>query len=166
MNSCMRLFKFCTLLSLLALFVAVPSYAFDIYRVVGVADGDTVTVLDADQRQIKVRLYGIDCPEKRQAWGNRATQFTRQAVHGKDVRLDVRSTDRYGRTVAVVYIDGGVTLQEALLEAGLAWVYPQYCKIPECAGWREREHAAMLRSIGLWQDGDAVPPWVWRKQKL
>ena len=90
-------------------------------KVVGVTDGDTITVLTPDKVQIKVRLYGIDCPEAKPAFGNRAKQATSDAVFGKQVTLVVMDTDRYGRSVAIVRYDG-LILQESLLKAGMAWV--------------------------------------------
>ena len=74
-------------------------------KVVGVSDGDTITVMHHDKGE-KIRLYGIDCPEKRQAFGKRAKQFTSNMVFGKNVEVRPVTTDRYGRTIAWVYVDG------------------------------------------------------------
>jgi micrococcal nuclease len=86
-------------------------------RVVGVADGDTITVLDATKKQHKIRFYGIDTPETAQAFGAKAKQFTSSLCFGKQVSVDVRDTDRYGRTVGVVTIDGGEAVNSALVGA-------------------------------------------------
>ena len=89
---------------------------------VGVADGDTITVLH-DGRGEKVRLYGVDCPEKNQDFGQRAKEFASQNVFGKVVEVEPIDTDRYGRTVGLVYLDNKYSLNEALINSGYAWVY-------------------------------------------
>lgn len=133
--------------------------------VVGISDGDTITVLRDSQEQVKIRLYGIDCPEKRQAWGSRATQATGRLCAGKVVDVQEADIDRYGRTVAIVTLPDGRTLQEGLVEEGLAWVWPRYCKLPVCQEWAEVEVKAREGKAGLWRDADPVPPWEWRRLK-
>lgn len=136
-------------------------------KVVKVADGDTVTVLTQDMRQVKIRLYGVDCPEKKQAYGQRARQYTAGAVFGQDVQVEVMSHDRYGRIVGIVWRNtaDGQTVNAGLLSAGLAWVYPQFCKKPICQEWRGLEQVARQERMGLWADPHAVPPWQFRKRK-
>ena len=92
-------------------------------KVVGVSDGDTITVMH-DGMAEKIRLYGIDCPEKRQAFGKRAKQFTSNMVFGRIVEAEP-ITDRYGRTIAWIYFDREC-LNEELLKVGLAWHYKRY----------------------------------------
>ena len=134
--------------------------------VIAVADGDTITVLTQDRQQIKIRLYGIDCPEKGQAFGNRAKQATAGAVHGKNVTVLPLDTDRYGRTVAVVLMPGGESLNEHLVRDGFAWVYTKFCKREKiCEPLRKLEKAASGQMLGLWADKNPVPPWAWRKLK-
>lgn len=82
-------------------------------KVVGIADGDTITVLQ-DKKQVRIRLYGIDCPEGGQAFGKKAKQFTSEMVFGKIVEIDYIDTDRYGRIVALVRVDG-VLVNSALV---------------------------------------------------
>ncbi len=89
-------------------------------RVVGVSDGDTITVLHKGKGE-RIRLHGIDCPEKRQAFGNRAKQFTSKLVFGNTVTVQVMDRDRYGRTVGVVLLPDGRSLNHELVRAGLAW---------------------------------------------
>ena len=130
-------------------------------EVVGVADGDTVTVLRGKE-QVKVRLLGVDCPESSQAFGQRAKQFASERVFGKNVRVTVRDTDRYGRAVGEVFYskDGAqVCLNAELVEAGLAWAYRHYSMkyVPQ-------EDAARAARAGLWADKDPVPPWDFRKE--
>ena len=80
---------------------------------------------------MKIRLYGIDCPEGEQAFSKRARKFTSKTVYGKIVEVKVMATDRYGRTVAMIYADKTL-LNEELIKADLAWVYWQYCHHPIC----------------------------------
>jgi endonuclease YncB( thermonuclease family) len=133
---------------------------------VAVADGDTITVLTTDNRQIKIRLYGIDCPERKQAFGNRARQATSDAVHGKDVNVHPVDKDRYGRTVAIVAAPGREMLNAYLVKEGLAWVYPAYCKRADvCDHLRKLERQARENRTGLWADDEPIEPWAWRKGK-
>jgi endonuclease YncB( thermonuclease family) len=132
--------------------------------VVRVSDGDTI-VVSKNGEQIRVRLYGIDTPEKRQVFGTQATRFVSQRVLHKTVRVDEVDTDRYGRVVAMVYNDGPQSLNEQLVQAGLAWVYERYCRGPECDTWLDMQRLAASRGDGLWQDPMAIPPWTWRKTR-
>ena len=94
-------------------------------RVVGVSDGDTITVLHNGKGE-RIRLHGIDCPEKRQAFGKRAKQFTSELVFGNTVTVQVVDLDRYGRTVGEVLLPDGRSLNHELVRAGLAWWYRRY----------------------------------------
>ena len=132
-------------------------------KVVGVTDGYTITVL-RDKEQVKIRLYGIDCPEKGQAFGNKAKQFTSKMVFGKVVEVEVMDTDRYGRTVALVAVNKQI-LNEELLKAGYAWVYYQYCHEMICHAWADYQFAAKLDKRGLWRDPAPIPPWEFRRKK-
>ena len=133
-------------------------------RVIAVADGDTITVLTTTEQQIKIRLYGIDCPESKQAFGNRARQATSKAVAGKNVDILPIDEDRYGRTVALVFADGE-SLNEILVRDGMAWVYTAYCKQEAiCEPLKELEKTARAQRNGLWADKAPVPPWEWRKE--
>lgn len=135
------------------------------YKVVGVTDGDTITVISPGGRSYKrtrIRLWGVDCPEKSQAFGQRAKQFTSDLVYGKEVSLDERDVDRYGRTVAVVRVDGKV-LNEELVKAGYAWWYERYA--PGEARLRDLQAEARSARRGLWVDANAEPPWDYRREK-
>ncbi len=144
------------LISLLA--AAVPARGATITRVI---DGDTVIVNDSQ----RVRLYGIDCPERGQSGGLEAAEAVARLVSGQCVRLEVLYTDRYRRTVALIILESGITVQEELIREGMAWVAPRYCTRPECAAWRDLEREARLWEIGIWQDAQVVPPWEWRRQR-
>lgn len=128
-------------------------------KVVKVADGDTFTML-VYKEQIKIRLHGIDCPEKSQDFGNVAKTFLSDMVAGKLVKVKKMDTDRYGRTIGMVFIDGK-NVNEELLRAGLAWHYKYYDKNPE---WAKLEEEARSAKKGLWLMADPVAPWEWRKR--
>ena len=132
-------------------------------KVVGVADGDTITALNRGKEE-RIRLYGIDTPEKRQAFGKKAKQFTSSMVFGKTVKVKIKDIDRYGRTVALVYVDGE-SLNEALIKAGYAWVYQRYCKEVFCKDWLNLESAARDGKAGLWSEPNPRPPWDFRRKK-
>lgn len=132
-------------------------------KVVGVSDGDTITVLQNNQ-QFKVRIYGVDCPESSQAFGRKAKEFTSSMVFGKNVEVTVLDVDKYGRSVGVVKVDGK-TVNEALLKNGYAWLYTKYCDQPFCGAWKELEKQASGKKVGLWADQDSMPPWDWRKNQ-
>jgi endonuclease YncB( thermonuclease family) len=134
-------------------------------EVVGITDGDTITVLNSKTlKDVKIRLYGIDCPEGGQAFSKKAKQFTSKMVYGKVVEVKVMATDRYGRTVALVAVNKQI-LNEELLKAGYAWVYYQYCHEMICHAWADYQFAAKLDKRGLWADPHAIPPWDFRRKK-
>lgn len=153
-----------------------PAFADVTGVVVGVADGDTVTVLDAAKTQHKVRVAGIDAPEKAQPFGQRAKQRMSALVFGKVCRLEGDKRDRYGRTVAKVWVSPPdcqgcpLTLDVglAVLTSGLAWHYKKY-QNEQSPEDRERyafaEDEARSKRAGLWTEADPVPPWDWRKSK-
>jgi len=125
-----------------------------------VTDGDSITVL-IGREQVRVRLYGIDCPERAQAFGTRARQFTGELAFGNVVTVRVRDTDRYGRAVGEVLLPDGRNLNHELVQAGLAWWYRQYARGD---GTLERlEAEARVERRGLWADRAPVPPWEWRR---
>ncbi len=123
-----------------------------------VSDGDTITVLHSGKGE-RIRLHGIDCPEKRQAFGKRAKQLTSNLVFGKTVTVQVMDRDRYGRTVGVVLLPDGRSLNHELVRAGLAWMYRRYTNDQSLSDLEEEARGARR---GLWADPHAVPPWEWR----
>jgi endonuclease YncB( thermonuclease family) len=130
-------------------------------RVVAIADGDTLTLLTPDRRQVKIRLHGVDAPERRQPWGNRARQALSDLAFQRTVRVEVQDVDRYGRTVGRIYA-GPVDVNAEMVRRGLAWVYPRYNRDPALP-LLEAEARAGRR--GLWVDPRPVPPWDWRRQR-
>jgi len=145
---------------LITLVIILPAilFAWD-GKVVSVTDGDTIKVLK-DGKQVKIRLASIDCPEKGQPYGNAAKKFTADLVAGKVVKIWPTDTDRYGRTVAFVFV-GDTDVNKELLKAGLAWHYKKYSRDPELA---MLEFEARSKKVGLWKEPDPVPPWKWRRK--
>ena len=148
-------------------------------RVVGVSDGDTITVLDRNNVQHKIRLAGIDAPEKAQAFGEKSRQSLARMVFGKDVRIESTKRDRYGRLVAKVWVTPidlpcaktgepcpkTLDVSRAQLTVGLAWHYKKYeleQSEEDRLAYAFEEHEARARKVGLWQDPDPTPPWQYR----
>lgn len=132
--------------------------------VVGITDGDTITVLDASRQQHKIRLAGIDAPEKAQAFGDRSKQNLAALVFNKNVVVEWEKLDRYGRTVGKIIVNG----KDANLEqvkAGMAWWYEKYRKEQSSADQRiyeQAEQQSRAQRVGLWRDASPTPPWDWR----
>lgn len=131
-------------------------------KVVSVADGDTLLVIHNDQ-QVKVRLYGIDAPEHGQGFGQQAKALTAALVAGRNVDVEQKDTDQYGRMAALVKVDGQ-NLNELIIQNGYAWVYRQYCKERLCNGWMRSEEMARKQKRGMWAGSVVIPPWEWRAQ--
>jgi endonuclease YncB( thermonuclease family) len=129
-------------------------------KVIGIQDGDSITLLTDTKTEIKVRLEGIDCPEKKQDFGTVAKQFTSDLVFSQNVTLQKTGQDRYGRTLGYIFLQDGTNLNEELLKAGLAWHFIKYNKSPRLS---QLESDARLSRIGLWQLSTAIPPWDFRK---
>ena len=130
-------------------------------KVVGVKDGDTIVLL-VNGEEVTVRLHGVDTPEKNQAYGQRAKQYTSDLVFGKQVRLIVDSKDRYGRTVGTIILPDGRSLNEELVRNGMAWHYKAYSKDVNLAN---AEADARRFKRGLWGDPNPVAPWDFRKNR-
>ena len=129
-------------------------------QVIGISDGDTLTVID-NNKPLKIRLANIDAPEKKQAWGERSKQSLSELCFGKDAQYVTQTIDRYKRTVAVVTCDG-VQVNRAQVERGLAWSYTRYSKD---ASLPAIEAEARDNKIGLWADNEPVAPWEFRQGK-
>lgn len=148
----------------LLVFCLLPSMAMSWPgRVVSITDGDTLTVLRG-QEQVKIRIYGIDAPERRQPWGDRARQALGDLAHGQTVEVLEIDRDRYGRTVARIEVQGQDVGLE-MVSRGMAWVYERYCKIPDCEAMRQAQADAQAARAGLWSDLSPIPPWEWRRVK-
>ena len=153
---------------LLALLLPLTALATELHgRVVGISDGDTVTLLDAQHQQHKIRLAGIDAPESKQAFGQASKKHLSDLVYDRDVTLDCGKTDRYKREICVVMIDGK-DANLAQIEAGMAWWYRKYQNEQEAqqrADYEAAEGVAKDARRGLWTDAEPVPPWEWRQKR-
>lgn len=144
-------------------------------KVIGITDGDTIKVLDETNTQQKIRLAGIDAPERKQPWGTPSRQGLAEILARKEVTIEDRKTDRWGRIIALVWVtppdcptcprtlDAGLSQ----LTRGLAWHFKRYAhEQPEEE--RERyafaEEEARTKGVGLWAGPEPVAPWEWRKQ--
>jgi endonuclease YncB( thermonuclease family) len=145
--------------------------------VVGVSDGDTITVLDAENRQHKIRVAGIDAPERNQPFGLRSKENLSRLVFGKEVDVQWSKHDRYQRVVGKVLVaqpdcqhpictktlDAGL----AQIAAGFAWWYRKYANeqsLEDADAYEAAEQQARAQRIGLWRDAEPMPPWDWRRK--
>ncbi len=132
--------------------------------IVGITDGDTLTVRcptagpEQPARTLTIRLAEIDAPEKRQAYGTQSKDHLAQLCVGKQARIDPKTRDRYGRTVARVSCDG-IDASVEQVRSGMAWRFVRYSNDPLFVGLEADARAA---HIGLWSDPRAVAPWDWR----
>jgi endonuclease YncB( thermonuclease family) len=129
--------------------------------VVSILDGDTIEVLHNNHPE-RIRLSGIDCPEKGQAYGNNAKQTASELAFGKQVTIQTHGHDKYKRTLADVLLPDGTNLNQELVKQGWWWWYRKYA--PGDTVLEGLEKAAREARIGLWADPQPVPPWEWRKR--
>lgn len=131
-------------------------------KVISIADGDTFTMLADGNKQVKIRLHGIDCPEKGQDYGDIAKKHLSSLLrlHHDSVKVIWKSKDRYRRTIGIAY-SGRININEALLQKGLAWHYIKYDKNPQ---WSKMESTARNAKLNLWSNPSPVAPWNWRKK--
>jgi endonuclease YncB( thermonuclease family) len=130
-------------------------------KVIGVTSGDAIVVLLDNNKQVKVRLEGIDCPELKQEYGDSAKMATVALCFKKRVRVETVGLDHYGRTLAFVYV-GDVCVNKELLRKGLAWHYVEFNSDPELA---QLETEARNNKVGLWQQPEPIAPWDFRYKK-
>jgi micrococcal nuclease len=138
--------------------VQVPGDEASSVQVVGITDGDTLTILE-NHRQIKIRLANIDAPERYQPYGQRSRQSLADLCYGKSATYLPETIDKYGRTVAIVICDG-VEANRTQVARGMAWVYTHFNKDRSLPAL---ERSARMARLGLWRDPNPVPPWEWRK---
>jgi len=136
-------------------------------RVVRVVDGDTLVLLVSGHDQERIRLAGIDCPERGQAFGTKAKEALARLAAGKDVTVEWGKRDRYGRIVGKVIADGE-DVNLALVREGMCWWYRKYAHEQTPADrvlYEDAEAKAREKRLGLWRDSKPVPPWEWRKER-
>jgi endonuclease YncB( thermonuclease family) len=150
---------------LITLSVSLASAATLEGRVVGVADGDTITVLDKSNTQFKIRLSGIDAPEKKQDFGNASKKSLSDLVYDQQVTVDWHKEDRYGRIVGKVIRDK-VDINLEQIKKGMAWFYRNYqneLELDDRLDYLHAEEAALKNQIGIWSLQSPIPPWDFRK---
>lgn len=134
-------------------------------KVIHVQDGDSITVLDETHTQHKIRLSGIDAPERRQAFGNVSKESLAEQVAGQSVAVEWDKVDRYGRKVGKVLL-AGMDSNLVQIKRGLAWHYKQYEREQSPAdrqSYAEAEVEARAAKLGLWRDAAPLPPWHFRR---
>lgn len=154
---------FCVLLLLMP---AIPVGAAELNgRVVAISDGDTVTLLTPAKETFKIRLAGIDAPEKGQPFGKKSRQLLADLIFDKDVRVVQKDIDKYGRIVGAIYL-GDEDINLLMVSRGGAWAYRRYLG-PGDTVLIAAEDAARQNRLGLWalQDDQIMPPWEWRRMK-
>jgi endonuclease YncB( thermonuclease family) len=132
---------------------------------VGIADGDTLTLLDETNTQYKIRLSGIDSPEKKQPFGQVCKQSLSDLAYSRTVAVEANKLDRYGRVIGKVLVDGqDVNLEQ--VRRGCGWHYKRYQNdqvLDDRLSYNAAEESARASRVGLWADRNPVAPWEWRK---
>lgn len=134
-------------------------------KVIKVVDGDTLIVLDEKKSQHKIRLAGIDAPERGQPFGKKSKKYLQALVKNSKVCVDWHKLDKYGNKIGIIIL-GKAELNYKMINKGLAWHYKvfQYQQSKyEREKYTEAEIDAKLAGIGLWSEPNAIPPWEWRK---
>jgi endonuclease YncB( thermonuclease family) len=130
-------------------------------KAIGIKDGDTVVVIDSLNNQTTLRLAEVDCPEKAQAFGTKAKQFTSDKIYLKQVKYIVTDIDRYGRSIAKIYYDNNKYLSEEIIRNGFGWQYKKYSTSKLLA---RLEEEARKNKRGLWIDPNPIYPSDWRRK--
>lgn len=131
-------------------------------KVIGITDGDTFKGLTEDKKEIKYRIYGIDAPERKQAFGTKSKEYLSKLIFGKKVGVKVDSKDRYGRLIVWVFTPEGKDVSAEMLKAGMAWHYKKY---DDSELYETLENEAKNNHSGLWIDNEPVAPWDFRKAR-
>lgn len=151
--------RFATI-ALCACYICLAQAETFLATVVGVADGDTLTVLNSERQEIKIRLTEIDAPEKHQPFGTRSKQSLSDLCFGKQAEIVSKAKERYGRTVARVKC-AGLDANTEQVKRGMAWVYVRYVTDQNLYVMQQEAKAAKR---GLWADTSPTPPWEFRKR--
>ena len=138
------------------------------YRLVRIIDGDSFVLADEKNRNVRVRLYGIDAPEGRQRFGNASRENLLSLLKNRTLRLKTLYKDSFKRSVAIVYLSSSGTIDELSVnqrqvQSGMAWVYDSFCTADICNTWKLEEAMARKQRLGLWKDKKPTPPWEWRR---
>lgn len=131
-------------------------------KVVAITDGDTFKGLTQDKEEVRYRIYGIDAPENKQAFGNKSKQYLSDLIFGKTVGIKLDKIDFYGRPVVWVYTPDGKDVSAAMIMSEMAWHYKKYDKTEL---YNILEIGARSKNLGLWADKEPIAPWDFRKKK-
>jgi len=156
MSSLKYLLALCTGLSL-SVFAEVPSDAVQ-FKLKRISDGDTVVTTE----HTRIRLWGIDTPERDQRYGTDATAALTEILNNQKLYLETKDVDRYGRTVGVIYTADGNEVNLELVCDGHAWWYERYAK--RATDYEQCQADAQKNKRGLWSDEEPVAPWDWRRR--
>lgn len=131
-------------------------------KVVGISDGDTFTAINRDNLQLKIRIYGIDAPERGQDYGSMSKKALSGFLFGNNIEIDVLSQEKWGRFVAKVYTNDEKDVALLMLQSGMAWHYKKY---DNSQVYKDAEETARKAKRGIWGGKSPVPPWDYRKNK-
>lgn len=131
-----------------------PSYEAKVIRVI---DGDTIEILDGENKK-RARLYGIDAPELKQAYGEQSKRFLGSLIDRKNVEIIQKDKDKYGRILAIIKLEGK-DINQIMVKSGFAWAYIYYSD-----SYLNEEKEARAKKIGLWKDENPTEPYKWRKK--
>lgn len=135
-------------------------------KVVGITDGDTVTIIDESRQQYKIRLAGIDAPEKKQPFGNASKKSLSNFIYNKSIIVETTKNDRYGRVVGKILLDGQ-DINKLQIERGMAWFYRKYQNelvLDDRLAYLHAEQNAKANNLGVWSDSNPLAPWEYRKR--
>ena len=128
------------------------------FKLKRISDGDTVVTTE----DTRIRLWGIDTPERDQSYGSDATEALTEMLNNQQLYLETKDVDRYGRTVGVIYTDDGVEVNLEMVCDGNAWWYERYAK--RATDYEQCQEDAQKNKRGLWAEEDPIAPWDWRRQ--
>jgi endonuclease YncB( thermonuclease family) len=131
-------------------------------EVIRILDGDTIEVLH-EKKPERIRLYGIDCPEKGQAFGQKAKQATSSLLFGKEVKIESHGRNKHRRTLGTVF-DGDLNVNQELVKEGWCWWFRKF--VPKDQTLKQLEQEAKEAKKGLWTDPNPVPPWLYRRLEM
>lgn len=131
-----------------------PNYEAKVVRVI---DGDTIEILEGQNKK-RVRFYGIDAPELKQAYGEQSKKFLNSLINDKNVEIIQKDKDKYGRILAIVKLEGR-DINQIMVKSGFAWAYTYYSD-----SYLNEEKEARAKKIGLWKDINPIEPYKWRRK--
>ena len=146
---------------MVSLYCNVSAQTFQV-KVVKISDGDTFTAINRDNLQLKFRIWGIDAPENKQAFGTKSKEYLSSLIFGKTITVDVQKQDGWGRYIAYVFTPENKDVGTEMLKAGMAWQFIEYDKSEE---YKKAELHAKKSKKGLWSEPHHMAPWDFRKKK-